>query len=157
MNYLWYSSLYAVKLAAVLSKEHELSFILSGFERMTVWGWWDSGSVQGLGSESSFRPSLTKRRGGPGMKGGGSSYSDSKPMACVCEGAGERERGVRVLTVKWWAVLVHRWATAGRVRVGGSLPALARLLPVCPPRPTRLKYQQISLSLSASLLLFLCN
>ncbi len=119
--------------------------------REWLWGWWwDSGSVQGLGSESSFRPSLTQKRGGPGMEGGGSFYLDSKPMACVRGSRRERE-GVRVLTVKWWAVLVHRWATAGRVRVAGSLPALARLLPVCPPRPASQLTSKSSRSLSLSL------
>ncbi len=66
----------------------------------------------------------------------------------LCAGEPVRERGgVRVLTVKWWAVLVHRWVTAGRVRVAGSLPTLTRLLPVCPPRPA----SQLTLKSSRSL------
>ncbi len=78
--------------------------------------------------------------------GGPSTWTQSQWL--VCRGAGERERGgVRVLTVKWWAVLVHRWVTAGHVRVAGSLPALARPLPVCPPRPA----SQLTLKSSRSL------
>lgn len=126
----------------VISKVHEPSFILSGFERTTVrpvsvWNNCEAGERLG---RSRFRvrviiQTITHReKGGSGHWGWGVLLFDSRPMARVCGRAGERE-GVRVLTVKWWAVLVYRWATAGRVRVAGSLPALARLLPVCPPRP----------------------
>lgn len=76
-----------------------------------------------------------REKGGPSMEAWKSSFFDSRPTACVC-GRDRKREGVRVLTVKWWAVLVYRWATAGRVRVAGSLPALACLLPVCPPRPS---------------------